>query len=141
MSMWRADGRGRETEQLEHCEERWNWRVEGGEERPVVSSLHRPGGHGDVPAHAAAESHVWAHGHSAAEVYVNVCGSYYHERACGHPWSDLLPEIMVMSKGCAELALALIGCDTLVSWPYVSLWRVGHIPGLSSTVELATALG
>jgi hypothetical protein len=33
--MWQLDGR--EEEQLEYYEERWNWRVEGGEEYPVVS--------------------------------------------------------------------------------------------------------
>ena len=27
-----SDGREREVEQLEHYEERWNWRLEGGEE-------------------------------------------------------------------------------------------------------------
>lgn len=35
-SMWWSMG-GREVERLEHSEESWNWRLEGGEESPVVS--------------------------------------------------------------------------------------------------------
>lgn len=37
VSMWWSDGREREVEQLEHCEERWNWRLQRGEEWPAVS--------------------------------------------------------------------------------------------------------
>lgn len=51
-SLWQLDGREREEEQFEYYEERWNWRFEGGEEWPVVSSL-ASRGHGEVPAQIA----------------------------------------------------------------------------------------
>lgn len=42
-NIWWTDGREREAEQLEHTEERRNGRLEGGEEKPAVSSLQPPG--------------------------------------------------------------------------------------------------
>lgn len=41
------DEREREVGQLEHCEERWSWRPEGGEEEPGVSAQPLTWGHGD----------------------------------------------------------------------------------------------
>lgn len=37
VSLWGSDGREGEMEQLESYEERWNWRLGGGEELPIVS--------------------------------------------------------------------------------------------------------
>lgn len=39
--------------------------------------------HGNVCARAAAESHAWVHGPTAAMVCVDVWGSCYHQRPCG----------------------------------------------------------
>ena len=35
-------------------------------------------GHDEVPARAAAEGHIWDHGHAVAGVNVDVHSSYYH---------------------------------------------------------------
>jgi hypothetical protein len=43
-----TDGREREVGQLEHYEERWNWRLKGGEEQPVVSDQPQHLDHGEV---------------------------------------------------------------------------------------------
>ena len=42
-----------------HYEERNNWKLEGGEDQPDVSSLCC---HGEVPACAAIEDHIWVGG-------------------------------------------------------------------------------
>ena len=71
-----TDEREREVEQFKYYEERWNGTHKVGEEQPAVSSL--PRGHGEVPIGAASEKQVWVCGHEAAEVGVDVCGSYCH---------------------------------------------------------------
>jgi hypothetical protein len=37
VNMWWSGGEEREVEQLEHCVERWKWRLQGREEQRVVS--------------------------------------------------------------------------------------------------------
>lgn len=53
-------------EQLEPYEEKWNWRLEGGEEESVVS------------ARVATEGHGCVCGYAVAAVTVNAHGSYHH---------------------------------------------------------------
>ena len=47
------------------------------------------------------------HDSITARVCVDVRGPCYHQRPCGCPWSGLRPEIILMSKPCTFLALAL----------------------------------
>lgn len=53
-SIWWSDGKERETEQLEHHEDRWNWRLKGREEETIVSGQSCHLGHGEVLACDAA---------------------------------------------------------------------------------------
>ena len=57
-------------------------------------------GRGEVPAHAAAEGHVWLLGSTAARVCVNVCG---HVTTEGHKDVPALG-CRLMPQGCVDLA-------------------------------------
>lgn len=57
-------------EQLERYEKRWNWRLQGREEQPVVSS--QTWGHGEVTARAATEGLVWVCGYTVARVGIGL---------------------------------------------------------------------
>jgi hypothetical protein len=77
-SLWWTGGWEREVGQLEHYEERWNWRLRV-ERRNLLWVLSPvTWGHGDVTAWAATEGHVWVPGYAGAGV--NVCASHYHYR-------------------------------------------------------------
>jgi len=56
--MWWSDGKEREAEQLEHREERRNWRLKGRKELPVIVVRPAPWGHGELPTQGATEGHV-----------------------------------------------------------------------------------
>ena len=54
---------------------------------------------------AAIECQVWVRGYAELGICVYVCGSYFYQRPCGHPWCRLLPGTILMCKDRAELAL------------------------------------
>lgn len=60
--------------------------------------------------------------------------------SCGCPWSGLPPGIMLMSKGCAKLALALTGCSPPENWPRtMNVWVTQQI--LVSGVQVSRPRG
>lgn len=74
----------KEVEQLEHREERreerWTWRLQGGEEKPVCCEWPAlpPGAMDEVLAWAAAKIRVWVWVYVAEEICVDVHVSFYH---------------------------------------------------------------
>lgn len=76
---------------------------------------------------------IWVCGYAASGVYVNVCGSYYHQRSWGHPWCGLLPGTMLMTKGSVELAPPLTGVAPWKACPtpagYCTGWHSIAGPG------------
>lgn len=82
-SMWWTDGGEREVKLLEHYEET-NWRLECGEECPVVSS-HL--GSWRSPSRSCCLRYVWVHGYIAAGDRVSVIPTTIREHG-GHPWPD-----------------------------------------------------
>lgn len=58
-TLWRGNGRERETEQLVCCGERGNWGSQGGEQQADVGGLLAIRGHGDFQAQATAQYHDW----------------------------------------------------------------------------------
>lgn len=87
-SMWSRHRREREVGQFVHWEERWNWRLDSGENQADVS----------VQACAACEGHVWVCGPTANRICVAAHGSCYHQRPCRSLWARLPPEAMLLSK-------------------------------------------
>jgi hypothetical protein len=66
------------------------------------------------PRTMCCQGHIWVHGPAAVVVY-------YHQGSSGHLWSGLPPGDMLMSEGCADMALSLTWAS-LESWP----WWYGH---------------
>lgn len=89
-------------------------------------------GHGEVPAYAPAEGHVWVQGH-IAEGFVSMSVAHITTKVrCRYPDSGLLPgTVLLTAKGCAELVLSLTA----------AIKRVGPAPSLCSTIELAVERG
>ena len=70
--MWWSEGET-DVEQLEHCEERWDWGFEGGEEEPGMGGQPSVRSQPELPLKAMSESV----GYAVAGVGVNVYDSYY----------------------------------------------------------------
>lgn len=143
-SLWQAAPHARvcggqrgetDVEQLERCEERWDWGFEGVEEEPGVGGQPTVRSQLELPLRAMSESV----GYTVAGVGVNVCDSYYTREHGDVPGPD-----SCWGPG---------GCPGAVpNWSYLSwmqwsgelapslvpvLRRADPAPRLGSMVELA----